>query len=75
MKDCLTTENASTTKFNYYSNKLDATAWTDFGANPRGKATPPAGSRQNLFAKRKIAERDMCADQLGKRYEQANESR
>ena len=68
MKDCLTTACGNTTKFNYYSNKLDATAWTDFGANPRGKATPPAGSRQDLFAKRSIAVRNMCADKLAESY-------
>ena len=45
MRGCLTTACGSTTKFNYYSTKLDATAWADCGANPRGKTTPPSGSR------------------------------
>jgi hypothetical protein len=58
--DCMKAGDESLTKFNYYSNKFDATAWNDFDAIPRSESryglTDHGGSRKRLlFSRRQIA--------------------
>lgn len=68
MTEALTVWNPELVKNNFYADKMDVTAWNDFGAEPRapdfvanGKHS---GSRHAMFNLRKNIEREVCQQRL-----------
>ena len=55
-------------KNNFYADKMDVTAWNDFGAEPRApdfvKNGKHSGSRHAMFNLRKNIEREVCQKRL-----------
>jgi hypothetical protein len=66
MLGCMSTVHTNLTKHNYYTNKMDTTAWNDFDAVPRGAETQRDrqhhGSRRRLLESRKSQARAEGAD-------------
>lgn len=58
MIDGMTLANNRLTKFNFYTNKFDTTAWNDYDAIPRAEnfMLPTSGSRRNMLFERKRAD-------------------
>ena len=74
MRRVLTTANPDLTRFHYYVDKFDTTAWNDVGANPRspqggGALNQIPGSQANLFQQRLWGQRQVCEDKLQAHYD------